>query len=383
MLSNVKSMSCLYCETASETLPTARVVARGRSEEIEVVLARALRDIGVDEVPARRERVEARQRRESRVAGERCDFRRLIRIRGHALAGEARRAVAVQVLLDVQGVHRERVEWSPAHAQAPAGDVRRVDVLGATVEQRRAARRLLESRLINPAVAVLAIADEAQGELVAHQRSVDHGRDAVAVAAVLDRAPVGVGVRIEGRGVRLARDEADVAGHRVRSVQRSLRAVEHLDALDVDELDRRVLAAAVLLVARRDDVLVDVRADDRRSAAVDAADDVLGIAGSQVLELQARYAAGEGFERGLALQRQVCAADRVDRFGGFLDVRLAALGRGDDDLFERLPPRCIRRICLCARSSAEHRYRTAAIDFPAPGHGPPPLFAANACRDRI
>jgi hypothetical protein len=230
--------------------------------------------------------------------------------------------------------------------------------------------------LIDPAVAILAIADYSQRELVADQRSVDHGTDAVTVAAILDRAPVRLGVGIEVRRVRLARDETDVAGHRVRSVERSLRAVEHFDALDVDQLDRRVLAAAVLLVARRDDVLVDIGADDRRTAAVDAADNVLGIAGSEILELQAGHAAGEGFEGSLALQREVGATDRVDRLGSLLDIRFAALGRGDDDLLQPMALRRVRRIHLRARSGANNSYRTAAIDFPARSHGPP-LVAAN------
>jgi hypothetical protein len=114
-----------------------------------------------------------------------------------------------------------------------------------------------------------------------------------------------------------------------------LRTIEHFDALDVDELHRRVLAAAVLLVARSDHVLVEIRTNDRRSAAVDAADDVLGIAGPEVLELQAGNAAGEGFERRLALQREILAAERVNRFRCFLYVGLAALGGGDYDFFQR------------------------------------------------
>ena len=64
-----------------------------------------------------------------------------------------------------------------------------------------------------------------------------------------------------------------------------MRAVEHLDTLDIDELDRGILAAAVLLIARGDDVLVEVSADYRRSAAVDTADDVFGITGTQLLSL--------------------------------------------------------------------------------------------------
>ena len=200
---------------------------------------------------------------------------------------------------------------------------------------RHCAADAFEAGLIDPAVAVLAIADEADREFVGRQRHVDHGGETEAIAAVLDRAEVGLGVGVELRSVRLVRDEADVARHRVRPVQGSLRAVEHFDALDVDELDRRILAAAVLLVARGDHVLVEVGADYGRSAAVDTADDVFGIAGTEVLELQAGHAAGEGFESRLALEREIGAADRVNRFRSFLHVRLAALGGGDDHFFER------------------------------------------------
>ena len=232
--------------------------------------------------------------------------------------------------------------------------------------------------MIDPAVTVLVVADEPQRELVRRQRHVDHAGNAETVAAVFDRAEVTLRVSVELARVRLARDEADVAGHRVRSVQRALRAVEYFHALDVDELDRRVLAAAVLLVARSDDVLVEVGADHGRSAAVDAADDVLGIAGSQVLELQSRNAAGERFERRLALQRQIGAAEGVDRLRGFLHIRFAALGGRDYDLFQRTVARLrrLRRMHLCARGSAQHRRGTAAIEFPARSHGSP-LFAMS------
>jgi hypothetical protein len=151
-----------------------------------------------------------------------------------------------------------------------------------------------------------------------------------------------------------------------------LRTVEHFDALDVDELHRCVLAAAVLLIARSDDVLVEVRTDDGRSAAVDTANDVFGIAGTEILELQTGHTAGESFERRLALQREIVAAKRVDRFRCLLHICFAALGRGDHDLFQPATGLIgVRRIRMRTRDSAQHRDRMATFESQARLHRAP------------
>ena len=49
---------------------------------------------------------------------------------------------------------------------------------------------------------------------------------------------------------------------------------------------------------------------------------------------QAGHAAGKGFESRVALQREVGAAQRVDRFGGLLHIRFAALGGRDHHFLE-------------------------------------------------
>jgi hypothetical protein len=91
------------------------------------------------------------------------------------------------------------------------------------------------------------------------------------------------------------------------------------------------------------------------------------------------HAAGESFEGGVALQREVVTADGVDRFGGLLDVRLAALGRGHDNLLQAMALGGVRRKDRCAGSSAKDSYRTAALDFPARSHDPAP----HGCRERV
>ena len=71
---------------------------------------------------------------------------------------------------------------------------------------------------------------------VGDQRQVDESLDGAIVSPAFDLAAVEIDAGAERRRVRLVGDEAQGAGHRARAECRSLRAVQHLDALDIVQM---------------------------------------------------------------------------------------------------------------------------------------------------
>src|SRR6185312_10537335 len=117
----------------------------------------------------------------------------------------------------------------------------------------------------------------------------------------------------EGIEIGFARDVADGAAHRARAIQRALRALQHLDAVEIEQPDVGLASAAVIRIRAGDDRLVVVHADGRRPGGGDAADDVLLVARPEVVVRQARdlrRVVGKFLRAGL---RELRAGDRLDR----------------------------------------------------------------------
>jgi hypothetical protein len=128
-------------------------------------------------------------------------------------------------------------------------------------------------------------------------------------------------------------DEAHRAAHRAGAEQRALRALENFDALQVVQLDVRLIVAAAIETQARDHSFVIVQTDSGLARGRNAADDDLIVAHTPVVDLNGRIQAREALQgERLALANRV-AADRGDGSGRVLQVRLS-LGRGDDDLLD-------------------------------------------------
>ena len=145
-----------------------------------------------------------------------------------------------------------------------------------------------------------------------------------AEAAGLDRD---VGAR---RSAAALGDDVDDAAHRVRPVQRRLRAAQDLDALDVGEDERRKIELAP---GRRRVVDADAVDQDERMAGFAAAQaHGLDLPGAAVLgDGQARRAAQEVADVAHARLLDLLGRDDRDGAAGALD-RLRRPARGDDDV---------------------------------------------------
>ena len=132
----------------------------------------------------------------------------------------------------------------------------------------------------------------------------------------------------------LARNQADRAARGVAAIERALRAAQHLDTLQIDELEHRAGRAA-------DDDAVDIDADGRVCG-----EDRFGFADAPHLDdevpLGRRTGGGGEVRRDRAEHRGVGDAARFDRIGADRAdrerdalQRFTALFSGDDDVVER------------------------------------------------
>ncbi|CAM5597619.1 hypothetical protein STENM36S_02038 [Streptomyces tendae] len=183
--------------------------------------------------------------------------------------GAALREVAVQRL------ERHRVDVHAAIGQRIAAEVLRQrgqpqrDLVGRRPQQLRAAAThigivdvLPPARdVVDVAGVLAAVRIHPQGELVLHQRQVDHAVRVEAAVAAGDAIAADLQAPGEARAVRRRGDELQQAAQRVRAVQGALRAAQHLDAQDVVRIDvRREHAAGGVDRARSVRDVVDVGA---------------------------------------------------------------------------------------------------------------------------
>src|SRR5690606_26089766 len=177
------------------------------------------------------------------------------------------------------------------HAVTPGGEARQVDVDHVGVAGVEAAVVVA----LDVAVAVTRHSGDQRLYRVGDERAVDNG---VVVDAV-EGAGRHFGVAALAFG--LARVDLDRTAERVHPRERALRAAQHLDALDVGQVERAAEHGAVVDV-------VDVGADaglDRRALVglADAADEHahrVALAGRVPLQQQAWHLRGDVGQRGLA-----------------------------------------------------------------------------------
>jgi hypothetical protein len=125
---------------------------------------------------------------------------------------------------------------------------------------------------------------------------------------------------------RTLRPDADGAAGRVAAEHRALRAAQHFDAIDLDELVGQEAGSADLPNA------VDVGADARNAAHAEVR---AAGAAAAARDEHVRDALADFFEVIDAARLEAVARDRDDRDRNLLQVLLAA-GRRDDDLLEPL-----------------------------------------------
>ena len=171
---------------------------------------------------------------------------------------------------------------------------------------------LLRRDVVEQPVALRARQRDAAGHLVAERtREGALGLDEVIVAV----AELEV---VLGREARFARRHEDRAGRRVLAEQRALRAAQHLDALDVDEIERRRRGPRVQHAV---DVVADagldavVREAERRA---EAADVDARVARIRRIELDGRNQLLDAVDVERARFRDQLAVDDGDRNRHFL-----------------------------------------------------------------
>ena len=241
---------------------------------------------------------------------------------------------------------REAMEAEARAAVVAVDDVdhgRKLDVVidvpcqldAAAVLQERVDVFLVAGRhLVENAHPIPPIGDDARRNALA-QRDVQHGIGAIGepgrLADVFDIALRGV---VERRRIRLFGDVAYRAAQVAFAVQRALRALEHLHALQVEQGAERLRQAAGVAVRHRQVVHVDAH---HRPAAAGRRGQAAHREGVVGLRVGAIGEAGDGLVEGLdvldALGNDVHVGDRRD---GQRRIHQAgvAIGRRDDDLLD-------------------------------------------------
>ena len=195
-------------------------------------------------------------------------------------------------------------------------------------------------------------------QLIVDQRQVEHE-----IVVVIETAAVRAGQEaLEaalGLGqVGLVGDQFHRAAHGARAVQRTLRAAQHFDAIQV--IERRIDDDLAVLGTRRcrhRDV-VEIEADRRgvTAAGGHAAHLDLGLARAVALERDARRGRRQRRDIADTPILQILPAHRRDADGGFLHRR-GALLRGHDDLGEPAAGILRSRCGLGARQCCKHAGR--------------------------
>jgi hypothetical protein len=210
---------------------------------------------------------------------------------------------------------------------------------------------------VHVTIAVLGHAGDAHEQLVVDQRD-------VGCAARVHAVELAVGQRHGAAAVTggLAREQLDRAADRIAPRQRALRSAQHLDALQVSQVDQRARQRGVVHV-------VDVQADSglereieiRLAHAADEGDE----SGAVLLALRRqRHVRGLGsdfVDAGLAALLEHVTRHRGDRDGGVLQV-LAAELRGDDHLTQRV---VVGRFRPCGGLRGRKRQRDGRPDLRA------------------
>src|SRR6185437_2422161 len=127
----------------------------------------------------------------------------------------------------------------------------------------------------------------------------------------------------------------DRAAHRAGAVQRTLRAPQNLDVVQIVEPDIGLETAAIVGVGAADDRLPVVNSSGGVAGGIDPTDDVFLVARTEILDGQARNLSRDIHERGFAGAVQGVAGNRLDR-GGYVQnpLRIELIG-GDDNLRQR------------------------------------------------
>src|SRR3546814_602095 len=147
---------------------------------------------------------------------------------------------------------------------------------------------LLEEAVVDIAVRIAAIEDEARGWHILGNGDVHHAVDIVGEAAALHAADAAIESAFIFVG-RLFEDDANRAAHRACAIERALRAAQHLDALDIEE---REIGGSPARIAgdpdrARDRRFVIIGADGRLTRRENAAEADAPLARSIVLDAEA------------------------------------------------------------------------------------------------
>ncbi len=204
--------------------------------------------------------------------------------------------------------------------------VRRRQQLGAQGQVIVAGQVAAVVQIVHIAVTVGTGDRGAKGQLVGDDRSGDAG------AQLLEAEIAAGGLERSAPGLRrFARRDVDGAGRGVLAEQRALRAAQHFDLLQVDQVELRLAGPAVIDV-------VDIEADALFQAVIGQGDITAQAANADIGVARVE---GQGLDAGHQLFQLVQAkgaagldlsgAQRRDGYGDALDVFAAAAG-GDHDL---------------------------------------------------
>ncbi len=283
-------------------------------------------------------RVAAARRRARRVAVERGAVAGLAVVRRGRLQEQRERTV---VVLAIDHVRQELEVLDRLPREVQAGGVRAL------------AAHLLAGECIRVlAVGFVAAGVEARAELVVEEAAADG--EGVVLLAVLRERGLYVGLDVLGgrRG-----DEVDGAGIRVASVERALRALDNLDALERVEVEALDVAGPVHAVeeVRRTGLHAELHAGQYVRLAAD--DRTVGRAPEGLRERQAGRHRGDVVDVPHAEFRNLAARDGRHRDRRILQ-RLLCLARRDDDLLQLLRQRSTRNLTQRGGNRETQKRRT-------------------------
>ncbi len=235
--------------------------------------------------------------------------------------------------------------------------VRRAVGARAPVDVRIAGERRRD--VVDVAAAAVAVDHAADRKLVVDERQVEHNIGARVRIAVRGDAVTAFGAALGDVELGLVRDVADRAGLGAAAEQRTLRALEHFDAVHVDHVDIEVApreGQRLVVEVGRD---VRERVDRGRGLAACEADGEaahvdVALTRAVRTEGHVRQQLDDVVECRHAQLAELVARDRLDRDRHVLN-RFRTPLRRDDDLLESGGRRCFRRRPGRPRGAAEDR----------------------------
>ncbi len=255
----------------------------------------------------------------------------------HVLENHTQRRIDVVCRVPVQGC-------------APASRLHGVDVFVDHAGIGVRAARAVAQHPVDEAGIFRGEADQPHGQLVLHQRYVDHCADIVADAAVAGIGELRLRPGIEFLRIRLVGNHAQRAGLRAGAVERALRPTQRFHPLDVDEPWVGIAAA------RRDRLLIEIKRRRGHGPEVEAggryATEHYGrAAGLALADRQARDEPRVVVHLLQAPDRDVLRVERGDRLRNILQAFRAAR-RSDDHLLQHAFGACrlglsLRRLHPC------------------------------------